>query len=76
MHYAELQDDKENVLWHGRFENSGNGLKTILQKDEDLKYLAICKLSYLRVRRNYLVHDLHNQRDMLLGHIPILVFRI
>jgi hypothetical protein len=21
MHYAEMQDEKENVLWHGRFES-------------------------------------------------------
>ena len=32
MHYAELQDEKENVLWYGRFENSKQGLESILQK--------------------------------------------
>jgi transposase len=32
MHYAELQDEKGNVLWHVRFENSGNDLESILQK--------------------------------------------
>ena len=32
MHYAEMQDEKENVLWHGRFENSKKGFESILQK--------------------------------------------
>ena len=32
MHYAEIQDEKGNVLWHGRFENSGKGIESILQK--------------------------------------------
>ena len=32
MHYAEIQDEKGNVLWHGRFENSKQGLESILQK--------------------------------------------
>ena len=32
MHYAEIQDEKGNVLWHGRFENSRKGLESILQK--------------------------------------------
>ena len=32
MHYSEMQDEKENVLWHGRFENSKKGFESILQK--------------------------------------------
>lgn len=37
MHYAEIQDEKENVLWHGSFENSGEGFESILQKTRKIE---------------------------------------
>ena len=32
MHYAEMQDERQGVLWHGRFENTREGLESMLQK--------------------------------------------
>ena len=32
MHYAEIQDGKQNVLWHGRIQNSRDGFDGLLEK--------------------------------------------
>ena len=32
MHYAEMQDEGQDVLWHCRFENTREGLESMLQK--------------------------------------------
>ena len=32
MHYAEIQDLRQDVLWHGRIQNSGDGFSSLLEK--------------------------------------------
>ena len=32
MHYAEIQDERQNVLWHGRVKNSREGFTSLLEK--------------------------------------------
>ena len=32
MHYAEVQDEKRNVLWHGRIPVSRDGFLQLLEK--------------------------------------------
>ena len=32
MHYAEMQDEKQNVLWRGKFSNSRDGLNDLIKK--------------------------------------------
>ena len=27
MHYVKIRDERQNVLWHGRFENTREGLE-------------------------------------------------
>ena len=32
MHYAEIQNSRQNVLWHGRIQNSREGFESLLEK--------------------------------------------
>ena len=55
MHYAEVQDEKRNVLWHGRIPVSGDGFLQLLEKIRTIEKSSSQKIAgvYMNPTGNY-----------------------